>query len=349
MRRSSSRSGSPTVTLCWRAASPPFGDDDNLISGVDESLGDVRDLLPGLEPLFHCASHGVEAHGLRLSAGNRTQPDDADARIKDLRYPELPRSNSAKARRTISTFSCDIARAVSRPGAAGGGRTGGRGAAQVLGMCRARARSLPGRNTAGSTSGRPCQEFRCSLPRGPGPSWTGSTRVHYQRCTGASCPARRRRRAQQDSNLRPLAPEASALSTELCALAAHHRPRIRGLEGARACSRSVNPCSRATFPLGPSATHMRLHPFQPQVARAPSRADPGHDQRAPAGLVAFDFERLEGDVAPRVTQPLGPLRDAVVPSKCNRPLGPPMESTISTLGSSSARMPLTSPLLLKTA
>src|SRR5919197_6056540 len=32
------------------------------------------------------------------------------------------------------------------------------------------------------------------------------------------------RRAQQDSNLRPLAPEASALSTELCALGSQSRP-----------------------------------------------------------------------------------------------------------------------------
>ena len=37
------------------------------------------------------------------------------------------------------------------------------------------------------------------------------------------------RRAQQDSNLRPLAPEASALSTELCALARDSRVP-RGLE-----------------------------------------------------------------------------------------------------------------------
>ena len=36
-----------------------------------------------------------------------------------------------------------------------------------------------------------------------------------------------KRRAQQDSNLRPLAPEASALSTELCALAADSRGRLR--------------------------------------------------------------------------------------------------------------------------
>ena len=43
-----------------------------------------------------------------------------------------------------------------------------------------------------------------------------------QRCRSKQ-PQRQLRRAQQDSNLRPLAPEASALSTELCALARDSR------------------------------------------------------------------------------------------------------------------------------
>src|SRR3954469_11227962 len=70
--------------------------------------------------------------------------------------------------------------------------------------------------------------------------------------TGPSAERTRRagsRRAQQDSNLRPLPPEGSALSTELCALAADSRGRLllatdmRTSPGRRTCA------SLASYPL----------------------------------------------------------------------------------------------------
>jgi hypothetical protein len=59
-----------------------------MISSVDEPLGDVRCLVPGMQPLFQCPAHSIKAHGFRFYPGRR-QPDNADARVKHLRDPEV--------------------------------------------------------------------------------------------------------------------------------------------------------------------------------------------------------------------------------------------------------------------
>ena len=146
------------------------------------------------------------------------------------------------------------------------------------------------------------------------------------------------KRAQQDSNLRPLAPEASALSTELCALAAHHRPGPEPSKPARASS-SVNQAA------GSPSRSVRARPHAPPSAPAPcrspgpscgpsprpGRAGPRHPSRSRAA------RRTSRHASPR------PVAHSAIPSyprKVSGPSGPPMERTSSTSGASSSRVPL---------
>ena len=111
-----------------------------------------------------------------------------------------------------------------------------------------------------------------------------------------------RRRAQQDSNLRPLAPEASALSTELCALGAQSRAK------------------RTLIPGGQKLRFRRLRPVLRPRSALPSRPRFAMGRCAHREL-AYDLEGAQIHLGHRVALAVGSPMNGARNMRPGRPGG----------------------------
>jgi hypothetical protein len=92
-----------------------MGDHDDLIPGVDDLLERHFEFFPGARPLLEVVSHRIRAV-LRCLIDRVITTSGSKIASASAR-PPTPYFSYSKARRAISTFSCDIARSVSRVGA----------------------------------------------------------------------------------------------------------------------------------------------------------------------------------------------------------------------------------------